>query len=249
MTLYARINEQKKYEDVQKKVTIEDVQNAEFTGEREGDAPQNPDDVLQEGKTNPIDFEKLKSYNSELAAWIRVPGTNIDYPVARHEKGDQAYYLNYDMYREPSFAGCIYMENVNAADFSDNHTVLYGHNMKTKSMFGQLHKFEDAAFFDKNQYIFIYTPGHALTYQIFAAYVNDNTKLTRAYDFSDKKVYARYLKNVLSGRSMEANIRDGAEVTADKRTITLSTCISGQTEKRFLVQGVLIDDVETGKGQ
>ena len=249
VTLYSRWNEENKYKDLQKevKVTIEDVRNVAFTGEREGEAPENPDDVMSEGQSNPVDFEKLKSYNSDLVAWIKVPGTNIDYPVARYEGADQSHYLSYNMYGEPSYAGCIYMEKVNAPDFSDNNTVLYGHNMKTKSMFGQIHKFEDDAFFEENQYIFVYTPGHALTYQIFAAYVSDNSKITLAYDFSKKDVYERYLKNVLSARSMEANIREGVEVTSDNRMITLSTCISGQTDKRYLVQGVLIEDGETGK--
>ena len=246
-TLYTRFQEDKEYDNLKETVSIEEIQSAEFTGQREGEAPDLPEDILVDGQTNPIDFERLQTYNDELVAWIKVPGTNIDYPVARHEGEDQSYYLNYNMYRETAYAGCIYMENVNAADFSDNNTVLYGHNMKTKSMFGNLHKFEEKEFFDENQYIFVYTPGHALTYQIFAAYVTDNTKLTKAYDFSDQDVYERYLKNVLDVRSMSANLREGVEVTGSDRIITLSTCIYGQTSKRYLVQGVLMKDVETGK--
>lgn len=243
-TLYTRKNEEKKYTDLKDKVTIEELQKMEFTGERDGEAPANPDGVSSESG---IDFEKLKSYNKELVAWIRVPGTNIDYPVARHESGDQTYYLNYNMYQEPAAAGCIYMENVNSADFSDNNTVLYGHNMKTKSMFGQIHKFEDETFFKEHQYIYIYIPGHKLTYQIFASYANDDSKLTRAYDFSDKTVYAKYIDNVLNMRSMGRNLRDGVKVTAKDKMITLSTCITNQPEKRYLVQGVLIKDAKTGK--
>lgn len=246
VTLYTRYAENKDYEQLKKEVvTLEEVQNATFTGEQDGDAPELPSDVSVDTEKNSVDFDKLTAYNSELVAWIQIPNTQVDYPVARHDEGDQEYYLYHNMYQEPAYSGCIYMENTNAGDFSDNNTILYGHNMKNGSMFRGLHEFENSDFFEENQNIYVYTPGHKLTYQIFAAYTTDATKLTLAYDFSKQEVYERYIEGVLNIRSMDANIREGVTVTGEDKMITLSTCIGGQPDKRYLVQGVLIDDTET----
>ncbi|MCR5666834.1 MAG: class B sortase [Eubacterium sp.] len=220
---------------------LEDVVNAEYD-EREGDAVAVPDDVYV---NDVIDFDKLQSYNEELIAWIKVPNTVIDYPVARHESvTDQTYYLSHNMYKEVAFAGCIYMELANNIDFNDNNTILYGHNMKNDTMFGELHNFEDEEFFEENEYFYIYTPGHVKKYQIFAAYQNDNTNLNMAYTFDDEDSYSDYIKNLSTIRSMNAQTRD-VELTTDNKLVTLSTCVAGNHDYRYLVQGVLIEDVET----
>ena len=55
----------------------------EFTGEREGEAAEVPEGTA-DSVNHWIDFATLKGINSELYAWIYVPDTNIDYPVAQH---------------------------------------------------------------------------------------------------------------------------------------------------------------------
>ncbi len=221
------------------KVDINDILSLDFTGERDGISTPIPEDVFTKDSDKKIDFTKLQAYNDELVAWIYVQGTQIDYPVARHEGEDQTFYLNYDMYKEPSYSGCIYMEDVNKADFSDNNTVIYGHNMKNGSMFKGLHKFEDEEFFNKNKYIYIYLPDRTLVYEIFAAYMTDDTHILSAFDFTDKKVYGKYLSNVTNPQYMGAHTRKDTEITTDDQIITLSTCVGGQPENRYLVQGVL----------
>lgn len=66
-----------------------------------------------------------------------------------------------------------------------------------------------------------------------------------SFDFSDRKVYKNYLKGIFEGRSMNANIRSDEDVTADDKIITLSTCIGGKPESRYLVQAVLVKDEKT----
>lgn len=43
-----------------------------------------------------IDFAALQEENSDVYAWIYVPGTNVDYPVLQHPT-DDAYYLEHNM--------------------------------------------------------------------------------------------------------------------------------------------------------
>lgn len=227
-----------------KKTTLADIEALEFTGIMDGDEPDIPDNIATEDGNNPIDFEKLQSYNEELYAWIYIPNTKIDYPVAQHD-GENDFYLKHNMYGEPEFAGTIYSEKYNKKDFSDVNTVLYGHNMRNGSMFQNLHLFKEADFFDENQYVYIYTPSHRLTYHIFAAYEYDDRHLLNSFDFSDKKVYASYLEDIFDVRSMSANIRQDENVTEDDKILTLSTCVGGNTSARYLVQAVLIKDEKT----
>lgn len=229
---------QKEELDEEVQIDIDELLKMDFT-ERDGITSSIPADVFTDDTDKRIDFKKLQAYNKELVAWIYIPNTKIDYPIGRHEGEDQTYYLNYDMYGEPSYSGCIYMENLNKKDFTDNNTVIYGHNMKNGTMFKGLHKFEDKKFFDDNKYAYIYLPDRTLVYEIFAAYTTDDSHILSAYNFKDKKVYQKYLDMVTNPRYMGANMREGTVVTTDNTIITLSTCVGGSPENRYLVQGVL----------
>lgn len=186
----------------------------------------------------PVDFGGMWKTNKDVYAWITVPGTVIDYPVLQHAT-DNTYYLNYNIDGSYGYPGCIYTENLNTKEFTDNNTVIYGHNMKNGTMFAGLHKFEDSTFFEEHTKVYIYTPEQELTYTIFAAYVYDDRHLLYSFDFANKDVYANYLETVKGMRSMNALIREDVEVTAEDKIITLVTCIGNQPSKRLLVQAVL----------
>ena len=58
-----------------------------------------------------VDFDELESINTDVYAWIYIPNTNVDYPVARSTKdGDDSYYLEHNIYRQYQFSGTIYSE-------------------------------------------------------------------------------------------------------------------------------------------
>lgn len=194
---------------------------------------------------NPINFEELKKLNKDLYAWIRIPGTVIDYPVAQSSNPDDNYYLHHNYLGNYEFAGTIYSQRHNTKYFVDRVTVLYGHNMLNGSMFADLHKFTDKKFFEENQDIYIYTDGHILTYKIFAVYDYDDRHILNSFEFSDDEVYEQYLKDCLNPHSANALVREGIELTTEDRIITLSTCTNYNSNLRFLVQGVLIDDQRT----
>lgn len=188
-----------------------------------------------------INFTKLWETNTDIYAWIRIPNTNVDYPILQTD-GDDGFYLEHNYKKEYEFAGSIYTEKLNKKDFSDPNTLIYGHNMLNGTMFRTLHNFRDPAFFESNPYIYIYLPDRTLTYEIFAAYEYDDRHILYSFDFSDKDVYAEYLAYATNPtESMMCNRRD-VEVTTDDKIITLSTCLGNIDTSRYLVQGVLISD-------
>lgn len=193
-------------------------------------------------KDNPINFNSLQAENPDIYAWIRIPNTNIDYPVVQSME-DDSYYLNHDATKKYTIAGAIYSEMKNNRDFSDPNTILYGHNMLNGSMFQNLHKFRKDDFFEQNKYIYIYAPEHILTYEICAAYRYDNRHILNSFNFSDPEVFAEYLEFVKNPKSMIVQKRN-VDLNVNSKLLTLSTCI-GNHDYRYLVQGVLINDEKT----
>lgn len=191
---------------------------------------------------NPINFAELKKLNSDLRAWIKIPGTVIDYPVAQSSNEDDDYYLHHNYLGNYEFAGTIYLQRHNFPTFTDRVTVLYGHNMLNGSMFAGLHDFEDKDFFDKNEFIYIYIKNHILTYRIFAAFDYDNRHILNSFNFKDDSVFEQYLYDCQHPHSTNAVVRDGVDLGLDDRLLVLSTCTNYNSSLRFLVMGVLVDD-------
>ena len=200
--------------------------------------------IIEELPDNPINFKKLQKTNEDIYAWIKIPNTKIDYPIVQSYTEADDFYLNHNIKKQYDTNGSIYTEKQNSKQFDDPNTLIYGHNMLDGSMFQNLHKFRDKKFFDKNKYIYIYTPGHILKYKIVSAYKGDNKHILNCYDFSNEDVYADYLEQVKNPNSLIVNKREFPLTTNDK-IITLSTCIGNEKEYRYLVQGVLVDDTAT----
>lgn len=188
-----------------------------------------------------LDFTALQEECEDIYAWIYVPGTTIDYPVLQHPT-DDTYYLNHNMDGSSGRPGAIYTESINNKDFSDPHTVLYGHNMRAGTMFATLHNFEDRDFFEDNRFFFIYTPQKTYVYEVYAAYTYSNTHLIKSFDLSEKEIFQIYLDGVFEIKDMNSNMRTDLGVNAESHIVTLSTCVTGEPNNRYLVQGVLLNE-------
>ena len=197
---------------------------------------------------NPIDFAKLYETNTDIYAWINIPNTNIDYPILQSYEEDDNFYIDRDLNKNKSSAGSIYTQKRNSMQFTDPNTLIYGHHKSTDVMFTRLLNFTEEAFFEENKVIYIYTPGHILTYEIFAAYLYDDRHILNSFNnFKDEEVFSRYLESCLNPKSMIKNVREGVTLTTQDRIITLSTCYTwyGDEPVRYLVQGVLRNDERT----
>lgn len=204
-----------------------------------------PSEAVDEQKEElPIDFEGLQQINPEIYAWIRVPDTNIDYPILQHLDDDQSYYLSRDIYGENNQAGSLYTEYYNSRDFQEPNTVIYGHNMKNGSMFHNIRYFAKQEYFDEHEELYIYLPDKIMKYQIIACYEYDDRHLLGSFDFYDEEVFAQYLEDIMNPRSMYAMIREGVELTTEDKLVTLSTCVANKPNNRRLLQAVLVEELE-----
>ncbi len=187
----------------------------------------------------PIDFANLKQQNSDIYAWITVENSEISYPILQNYASEDPYndyYLDHNLDHSSGLPGCIYTERINAPDFSDPNTVIYGHELKAGTMFTRLHDYEDATYFEQNPTIHIYTPEHIYEYEIYAAVNYSDSHLMKNFDYSNTKSYQKFLDSVISA---EGNHREGVVPSTQDKVITLSTCYAKQPTRRFLVVAVL----------
>ena len=193
-----------------------------------------------------VDFEELMEINPDIYAWIYIPNTNVDYPVAQSARGvDDSFYLTHNVYKNYQFSGTIYTEKQNSRDFTDPVTVLYGHNMLNGSMFASLHNFNDETFFNENNTIFVFTKDKILTYYIYSAYQYDDRHLLNSFDMSESTSFREFLDSTLLERPYYCNVRKDIKLSDNDRIITLSTCMNGGGNVRYLVQGVLVNEQES----
>lgn len=187
-----------------------------------------------------IDFDGIQSKeNKDIYAWIYIPNTNVDYPILQHEKNN-AFYLDHDMNGKKASCGSIFTENYNNTDFNDNHTVVYGHNMKNGSMFKSLRNYDEKIFFDENPYIYVYTEWDTRVYEIFGAYEYDDRHLLTNFETKNSGEFQKYLESVKKLGDSCGHFNRDLTVNSNDKIITLSTCISGKPSSRYLVQGKLI---------
>lgn len=196
---------------------------------------------LPEESNNPYDirvnFEELQKTNSDIYAWIKIPETNIDYPILQSKEEPDEYYLNHTSDKKEELPGSIYTEKYNTIDFSDPVTIIYGHALKDGTMFSELKKYRDEEFFETSPYIYIYLPTERLKYQIFSAVVFDDRYILGNYDFRKPEEVETYIAELKA--CTEGNINP--KIRTDDRIITLSTCIDESPEQRWLVCAVLVE--------
>ena len=181
---------------------------------------------------NPIDFTQLLSVNSDIVGWLRIRALDISYPVVQGKDND--YYLHRTFEKTDNFAGCLFVNSYNMGDFTDQNTIIYGHNMKNGSMFGKLKNFNDPEVFKKSRYFWIFTPDFIYQYRIFSASVVDKTGLTYQISFKDDE-FDQFISRAYSNSVVD---NQDVTVTKEDRIVTLSTC-TGDDSTRFVVMGKL----------
>lgn len=211
----------------------------------DGVTPTVPDDETtgDELSQNPIDFASLKAENSDIFAWLYIPGCDISVPLVQSPT-DDFYYLSHNRYGEDDPLGTPFIQLANSRDLTDPVTVIYGHN---KGLFGTLHYYEDAEFFEENTEIYVYVPGHIYTYTVVSAYQYDSRHILNSFDFSNEEVRADYFAFVQDPDSILRNVNPDVTLDADSTIIQLSTCTTDlyDTSARFIVTAVLTADTPT----
>ena len=184
-----------------------------------------------------IDFSALRERNPDIYAWIRIPDTDVEYPILRG-----AYYLDHTVDRASGLPGAIFTDEYSAEDFSGFNAVIYGHNMKNGSMFGGLKKYRDEEYLKDHREVVIFTPDAKLTYTVFAAVVYDDRMIQDTFNEAVAENRQAFLDSVAACRDMNSHVLEDVPVTPEDHIITLSTCVSRQPSNRYLILAVLTNE-------
>ncbi len=180
-------------------------------------------------------ISELQKLNSDTVAWIKVMGTNVDYPVV--QTSDNDYYLTHDFNKKESKAGWVFGDFRCSFNKLGNNTILYGHERMDYSMFGSLTFCRDDWWYNvkTNHFIFLNTESQKTVWQIFSIYVTTVDFDYIKTGFSSKDDYGDFVES-LNARNTIPTLK--ADATSDDKVITLSTCYN--INKRLVVHGKLI---------
>ena len=179
-----------------------------------------------------IDFSELGKINPDICGWLRIRGIDISYPLVQGV--DNEYYLHRTFEKTANFAGCLFLNYENSRYFTDQNTIIYGHNMKNGSMFGKLSNFRDEKTLGKSKFFWIFTPDYIYMYRIISGMVVPQVGDTYRTFFSEDN-FQEFLDNAAERSELP---QDPVNVTTDDRIVTLSTCM-GDSSTRFVLMGKL----------
>lgn len=180
-----------------------------------------------------MDFSALREVNSDVLGWLLVPNTKLSYPLVQGE--DNQYYLNHTWRKSRNSVGAIFLECRNSPDLSDFNTIIYGHRMNNRSMFGTLHSYQDQSYWAKHPCLYITDDSGSHKYEIFAAYEVSVTGDTYRLSFPSDQVKQSFIDFCLT----QSVIETGVVPTVYDRIVTLSTCTGNGHDTRWVVQSVL----------
>lgn len=196
----------------------------------------------ESGKTLTIlsQFKSLYLLNNHIVGWMRIPGTDIDYPVMQ-TPDEVDYYLKHNFDREYSSRGCLYAREICDIFAPSDNITIYGHRMRDGSMFARLDKYMDKSFWEENPYIYFDTLTELHTYKIMAVFLTTATQGEGFYyhTFVDAASEAEFNEFVTT--CQELSLYDtGVNATYGDKFITLSTCEYSQTNGRLVIVALRI---------
>ncbi len=180
-------------------------------------------------------FTALYAENSDLVGWLSIADMRIDYPVMQNE--DDEYYLHHDFYGEDSKYGCLYVRE--QADLEDGtNFVIYGHNMRDGSMFGDLDLYLDENFYREHSVISFDTLYEERAYEIVAVFRSqvyrddeDVFKYYQFYEADTREEFADFYDNIKTLSLYDT----GVEAQFGDTFLTLSTCAYHVEDGRLVV--------------
>ncbi len=177
--------------------------------------------------------------NSDMAAWIQIPGTVIDYPVMWTPR-DEEYYLYRGFDGAKNQNGCLILDTDSSLDPQTTNLIIHGHNMKSGAMFGHLLDYEDAKYYEDHKLITLYTETVQRNYEIIAVFRSQiykkSDKVFKFYNFfqaDTQEEFDDFYQNIKALSLYDT----GVTAEFGDTFITLTTCCYHVENGRFVVVG------------
>jgi sortase B len=188
------------------------------------------------GKTG-VDLDACKAQNNDFVAWLKIPGTKINYPVVWTDNVD--YYLTHTFSGKESKIGALFSLGKTDYKSPGRNIPIYGHHITTSggNMFQPLMSYKKRSFWESHKTIYLDSLYHLGEYAVFAVINMQNGEWDpAAASFNGDQAFLNFLRRAKA----QALYDTGIEVNADDHIITLITCDRSYHDKdgRLLVMAV-----------
>lgn len=183
--------------------------------------------------------------NSDMAAWLEIPDTIVDYPVMWTPEDEEHYlYLNFEGKKQRG--GCLILDTDTCMDPLTTNLIIHGHNNKNQ-MFGDLSKYEKKSYRDKHPYIYLYGKDCKHVYEVMCVFRSQvfkkSDKVFKYYNFFDAKTeeeFDYFYSNIKKLQYYDS----GVTAEYGDHFLTLSTCSYHVDMGRFVVVAKEIEPLE-----
>lgn len=206
---------------------------------------------IQEPDTSGNNEQAKESYNlnnilkinPDIVAWLKIEGTNINYPVVQNGE----YYLRRNIYKQYSRYGTPFLSQF-CNLLSDDNLIIFGHNMRNRAMFSQLVNYRNYNFYKNHKYITLYTLENNQTienrYEIVyiiktTTHSQEASNFYSNIKFNDEKEFIEYLEICNKLQLYKTN----NQLTYGDKLITLVTCEYSQQNGRFIIIAKKVNEV------
>ena len=182
------------------------------------------------------EYKSLYNQNKNLIGWLKIADTNIDYPVMQTDNNE--FYLDHDVNQEPDKNGTLFMDYQCDVLTPSSNFIIYGHNMRSGNMFGNLDKYKSESYYKQHPVILfdtIYEKGIYQIMYVFNSHIYTEDEITFKYyqmiDIASEKEFESNMNSM-----KEISLYDtGVTAVYGEQLLTLSTCDYGEDDGRFVV--------------
>ncbi len=232
---------------------VESVQSDAKTEETSSVKPTTQTDAIEPTHADVIktvlpEYSELYKQNPDLAGWLKIPGTKLNYPVMyTPDQGD--YYLYKDFSGQNSKHGLPFIDRRSQMDPRSTNILIHGHNMKDGTMFATLTRYQSQSFFENNPYIEFDTIYERGRYEVVSAFMTqiypDDSSEFMYYQFieaSTESEFNEYVQN-----SIDLSLYDSGVIPEfGDELLTLSTCSYHVGDGRMVILARKIDEAKQG---
>ena len=228
------------------KVDDEEIENLEITIDEEVNLEEvTPEELyaeqikIQRG----INWNAFRNKNEDFIGIISIPELDMWYPIVQNSEADPDFYLSHTYSKEKNSSGAIFLDYLFHKDFSDNHVIMFGHNMKNMTMFGAFRTFIENNYTD-DFFLYVYQQDQILVYKITAAYLTEPGSIDYWAQLPSDKEYVRYYTHAVKlAKYLKLDDLTKKAYANSNPLLTLSTCHASDHSNYTIVQSILIERI------
>ena len=182
-------------------------------------------------------YKEMKRDNPDFAGYLTIEGTNIEYPVM-YTPDEPEKYLHKDINGVECAGGLPFIDAKCSLSPESDNIIIYGHNMRDGSMFGDLELFKDQAYCEEHPVIHLDSADGTAEYEIMSVFYDrvyyadeDDFRFYDFIDATDKEDYNRTVDRLTDKSLYDTGIR----AQYGDHLLTLVTCSYHEDNGRFVV--------------